>query len=288
MARILVVGGDGAIGSALAAAFARRGDAVVATSRRTGIGAPLLDLAAPAATWPQLSGDVAFLCAAQTRLAECEADPVGSERVNVDAPVDLAGSLHRGGAWVCALSTTAVFDGARPDYAPADAPRPRSRYGEQKVRMERGVLEAADGRACIVRLGKVVSDRTPLFQAWAQSLRAGVAVQAFEDVTLAPVAIESVVDLLLRIADARAAGIVHFTAAGEMTYRDAARELARTVGADLALVTGVPAPTQPRWPRHATLDSRATGATFGVRVPPPEWALRRHRCEPNDDASGAR
>jgi len=273
VSRILIAGGDGVIGSALAQAFVLAGHEVLATTRRAGRTGPhwlRLDFAESPASWPDIEVDAAIVCAAQTSVAACEADPVATRLVNATAPAQLIRRLHARGTFVATLSTTLVFDGARPGHAPNDEVSPLTEYGKQKVELERAALDATRGAACVVRLGKVVSRRVPLFREWADALRSGREVRAYDDVLVSPVPLSAVVALLLRVEAARLGGIYHFTASAELPFEGVARALARilAVSEDLVLPE-----RSGKSAAHALLDSSLTAATYAVEIPPPQDAV---------------
>lgn len=277
MATLLVAGGDGPIGSAVAAQAASAGWKVLSTTRRperAGASRPMLDLASPQAQWPRVDADAVVLCAAQTSVDACEADPAGTRRINVEAPAAFVAPLVARGAFVCLPSTTLVFDGERAGCAPGDPISPRCEYARQKAELETALFALAPGGAAAVRLGKVISLGVPLFAGWVEALRCGRNVRAFGNVPIAPLALDTAAAVLLAAATERASGIFHFTAARDASYADVARALAELLGVPAERVDAVDAPAGMRVPKHAALDSRATALRFGIAVPEPLDALR--------------
>lgn len=279
----LIIGIDGRIGRALAAALVRAGHRVTGTSRRgdrAPAGAVPLDLARlddpPALPAADAAFDVAFLCAAATRQAECRADPEGTARINAAAPVRLARHLRAAGSFVVFLSTSAVFDGTVPA-CPADRPvAPRTAYGRQKAAAEAGLLALGDGVA-VLRLTKVLEPELPLLAGWTAALRRGAPVAPFHDMMLAPIAPSLAVAALEAIAAARAGGIFQVSATRDISYAEAAYHLAGRLGAPAGLVRPVGAgdqgiPAEER-PRHTTLDGSRLAERFGLRAPDPAEAL---------------
>jgi dTDP-4-dehydrorhamnose reductase len=246
MARTLVVGADGLIGAALA----QRGDDVVGLTRRD------LDLSAPPASWPELPAvDVAFLCAAESRLEACERDPEGTRRVNVTATVELARRLRDRGAFIVFLSSNHVFDGREPHRRHDEAVCPVNAYGRQKAEAETRLNEGAT-----LRLTKVLSDDAPLFARWRRALGRGEPIVAFDDMAVAPVELAVVVEALEAIARARVPGVYQLSGARDVTYHDLAVALAASLSAAPELVRresararGLPASFLPR---HTTLAPR--------------------------------
>ncbi len=133
---ILVTGGEGLLGRALAArgalAFGRRSLDVTDERRRDEV------LAAHAP-------EAVIFCAAQTNVDRCATDPL-ARAVNVDAPAAWARVVP---TWF--VSSNFVFSGPGP-HTPAARTAPVNAYGRQKVEAEDAVL-AAGGH--VVRTGWV-------------------------------------------------------------------------------------------------------------------------------------
>ena len=277
--RALVVSVDGVIGAALADGLAARGWAVRATSRRGVPGAAALDLAAlpdpplPPSPWGAPSMETVFLCAAMSRQAACRADPAGAARVNRDAPTQLAQAAAAVGGRAVFLSSSAVFDGARPLRPADDPPCPLNDYGRLKAAAEAGVLHTPGG--AVVRLTKVLHPAAPLFCGWRDALIGGGRIQAFSDLRLAPVALDQVVEALILVATSGQAGVFQISGAMDISYADAARHLARRLGlpadrveAVSAAQAGVPACDRPT---HTSMDASRLAA-LGY-VPPDPFAV---------------
>lgn len=269
--RLLVVGADGIIGSALCAVAARLGAEATGTSRRA---ERMLDTA----HWPldlstepdgwALPGqfDAAVICAAQASIAGCAADPESTRRVNVTHTAALAHRLAGDGAHVILLSTSMVFDGTRAFRRAEEPVCPITEYGRQKAAAEEAVL--ALGRAAtVLRLTKVLPERPPLFAGWLADLRAGRRISPFADLPIAPVALPVVAAVLCRLVAAPQPGIFQVSASRDISYADAARHLAACHGLEPALIepvsslaAGIPAEAKPA---HTTLDMAGLTKAFG-------------------------
>jgi dTDP-4-dehydrorhamnose reductase len=276
---VLVTGAEGKIAQGLLRTLeasdnevwstTRRADAV--TSRRL-----FMDLQDDPERWslPAEPVDVAFLCAAVSSQAQCSSEPERTRCVNVRHTVELAERLAAQGTFVVFISTNLVFDGETP-FAKADDPyRPQTAYGWQKAEAERQLLASLRENVAIVRVGKVVVPGLPLFDGWVEKLRAGQAIAPYRDMVMAPVALSFVVDVLCRVAAVRRSGIVHATAAHDITYAEAAAVIARNIGADESLIESVPCIRSGQFfaPRYATLDSTGLNA-LGLEAPLPACAF---------------
>lgn len=275
--RVLIVGGDSAIGQALGRRLIAAGVAVTATTRRSDRGGLMLDLADNPANWPPLSGfDAAALCAGETSIARCAAAPGPTRLVNVDNMAALGRRLREQGTRLLFLSTSMVFDGRRPFPRADDPVCPVTDYGRQKADTEQSLLGLGGGVA-VLRITKVLIPSLPLFRNWAAALTTGQPVQAFTDLRMAPVRADLTADTLTRMLIDPEDGVFQLSAARDIDYLTAARELARRLAAApelataaLAAAAGVPEAARPR---HAALDPTKLTARYGVGGEPPETAL---------------
>lgn len=279
--RALIIGVDGSIGRALAEALVARADEVVGTTRREasgGAGARVrLDLADPAVGQVRLPQcDVAVICAAMARFADCREKPELARAVNVTAPAALARQVVEAGGHVVLLSTSAVFD-CRTPHMKADAPTsPTSAYGRLKAQAEPAVLASGD-RASVLRLTKVLTPDNALIGGWVAALMTGRAAEAFSDLTISPMRVCDIVSALLAVVDDRGGGIYQASGAGDISYADIARHIARRLGADPALVSetlatrhGIP---EAEVTRFTSLDTSRLGAVAGFAAPRAEDVL---------------
>lgn len=213
--------------------------------------------------------DVGYICAAAASIQDCESDPAGTARLNVEATLTLAAGIKERGARVVLLSSSRVFSGRQPGMTPTAAPDPVTEYGRQKLEVERALLDSGGGH-CVARLTRVIAG-WPLLERWREVLQAGQQIEACDDMAISPVPLETVIQGLIRIAERSTAGILHFSGPHDLSYSDLARELARRIGADDGRVLGRTAaqlgiaPWLPM--RFATLDTRETAKKLGITFP---------------------
>lgn len=271
----IVVGQDGAIGSALYRELARRGVDVAGTSRRSlpAAGATVhLDLSAdPIPGLDALNANIAYLCAAITGFASCNDDPVGTARVNVTSALAVARALMAKGTHVVFLSTSAVFDGSYPFPAEDSPGNPTTEYGRQKLLAEERLLAAAratGGSLAVVRLTKVLSPSQPLVRQFRDALMLGSTVEAFDDLEMSPLSLRYAVTSILELAAGRYTGIFHLSGDAQLSYAEFVRRLARGLSVDPGLVSPVRARdrgiTPAFAPRFAALGMPRTTATSGI------------------------
>ena len=263
--RWLVVGADGLIGAALVAELERRGQPVVGTTRRPGSRHRLLDLAVDPGAWTLPAADIAVLCAAATRISDCEVAPDQSVRVNVAAPLALAQRIWAQGGFVVFLSSSAVFDGVTGVPRPDTPLAPTHAYGRHKAEAEAALLAAAGGRGlAIIRPTKVFAPDTPLLRGWRADLAAGRIIAPHAWRSMAPLHHEVATAGILAIAGEREAGIWHLSGAEDVDYAGFARRWATTCGYPASLI--VPQ-TGPEAAPRARLDMTATTRRFGIIAP---------------------
>jgi dTDP-4-dehydrorhamnose reductase len=270
--RFCVVGADSAIGAALLTRLADGGAPAVGSTRRHISNSsanlfPLDLLDTEHCALPPC--DVLVIAAAMTRLADCRAQPAAAYRANVVAPARLAKLAAASGAFVVFLSTSQVFDGAKPVAKVSDRPTPQSVYGRLKAEAEACMTELGE-QAAVVRLGKTIGLHLQLFQDWRARLAAGRTVHAFDDLMMSPICISKVAFGLEQIGLRRLHGVWHLGGREDMSYFDAARRLADRLGVSQTLVLrgsareqGIPAEERPP---HTVLDTDATAEAIGLTI----------------------
>lgn len=273
--RVLVVGADGLLGTAVAARLETAGTAVIRTSRRGSPGSIPLDLAALPVQWSPPSGmAAAVLCASITSTDECRARPDDCRRVNVDGTCELGRRLTDAGARIVFLSTNMVFDGSTA-FTPATATRcPRTAYGRMKAEAEERLLALGEGTT-VVRLTKVIGRSLPVIDRWRNSLARGEPIRPLTDLVIAPVPLDLAATVIAAAAREPLGPILQVSARADVSYADVAARLARRWGAPLDLVrpasvTEVGLAIE-HLPPHTTLDASIVRDRLGIEPPDP-WA----------------
>jgi dTDP-4-dehydrorhamnose reductase len=275
---VLIVGGDGLIGRALAEQLHAKNIDVAVTSRRnTTADYPVIpqDLAASLRKAELPNASCIVIAAAETSIARCEANPATTAVVNSEAPRQLARWAKDGGARILLLSTSAVLDGTRAMAAEDEPTRPVSAYGRQKAAAENAVVSAG---GAVLRLGKVLHPKQATLAGWRRDLISGRAIAPFSDLVMAPVSLGLAVSAIAKLIAARdAAGIFQITANRELSYMEAAYHFAAALGVPRNLV--VPTTSEQAGlslaskPKHATLSDARLRAATGLTAPWPEEAI---------------
>lgn len=177
--------------------------------------------------------DVVVICAAVTKFADCRGDNPEVRRINVDAPARIAGYYSSLGARVILLSTSAVFNGEAPYEKAGKLPNSTSGYGKLKAAAEKAVL-AVGTNIAVLRLSKILTSDNGLFYNWAGSLREGQKIKAFSDQFIAPITLPWAIRAILAVIDDNENGIYQFSANGDISYFEAALQLAVYLNIDTA------------------------------------------------------
>ncbi len=141
--------------------------------------------------------------AAITDLDYCEKYPDDSQRINLNAAIDLAALCSDLDVPFIFTSADLVFDGAGAPYNEDDPPTPINVFGEHRALAEEGIL-AAYADAVIARLPLLIGyaslGRESFFHKLVSSLRNEQEVTLFGDAVRTPVSAETAARGLLQIA----------------------------------------------------------------------------------------
>lgn len=269
----LVVGAHSLIGSAISDRLRNDNWFVSSTARpgRCEYGMLPLDLGGAEDEWPDLPvTDSCLIAAAVTSLPECRRNPEESRRVNVTGTVSLARRLLSRGTQVIFLSTNLVFDGSRAERQPDEAVSPVTMYGQQKAEAE-AALARLDGEVAIIRLTKVLSPKALLMRQWREDLRNAISINPFHDKVLAPISIDWLADLIIKVMEGRAKGVLHASGNEDLTYAYVARSLACALDVEPSLVNPIPhadrdIPPEDA-PPHTTLAMEKTCSRIEITAP---------------------
>ena len=222
--RFLVIGGNSTIGRALTIQLSKSGIPYNSTTRRWDNDTAVMFDLTESQSLPTrfLSRDtVVVMCAGITGVSACKADSEGTEKINVEAPLDVAKISARCGAEFILLSTSLVFNGETPYQKNIDLKRPASIYGHQKSRAEDRILRAVP-TARVLRLGKVVSGDNSLFQTWVFNLKRGREIYASHQKKFAPISSAKAAEAIIRVGIEGKSGIFQLTASKDISYFEAA------------------------------------------------------------------
>ncbi|WP_435066118.1 dTDP-4-dehydrorhamnose reductase [Halobaculum sp. EA56] len=246
---VLVVGGNGLLGSSVVAAAVDRSHSVSMTyhSRPPEFDLPsfeldLRDEAGLRDVIRTVDPDLVVNCAAMTDVDGCESASEEAHAVNADAPERIAELSSDLDFRFVHYSTDYVFDGQQRDRYGEDAePNPIQVYGESKLAGERAVVEA-DPTALVPRLSFVYGCRGDTgalagFPAWVDGeLAAGNRIPLFTDQWITPSRAGDIAGATFDLVDREASGLVHLASRSCVTPYEFGQQFAELRGHDRELI----------------------------------------------------
>ena len=286
--RVLVTGAGGQVGSDLVTALS--GHEVIAWARAD------LDVGDDGACMRTILAarpEVVIHAAAYTDVDGCELHPDRAWRDNVLGSRNVARAAREAGAFLIAISSDYVFDGAASEPYDEDVPvAPLGAYGRSKADGEGEALEANPDATAIVRSSWIYGRVGKNFVKTMLGLAAErEVVEVVDDQTGSPTWSADLARALVWLASARRAGTYHVTNAGSTTWFGFAREIFAAVGYDPERVRptttaalGRPAPR----PAYSVLGARRWRLAGLPPLPPWRDALRAALPEIFPELSGPR
>jgi dTDP-4-dehydrorhamnose reductase len=276
--RVLLTGAGGQVGSAVT----RRSPADATVVAMDSATLDITDEPAVRAAVGAARPDLILNAAGYTAVDQAEVEPERAFLVNRDGPANLAAAARANGARIIHLSTDFVFDGARGEPYPPEAPcRPINVYGASKRAGEEAVQALAGDAALVVRTSWVYAARGNNFVlTMLRLLREQPEVRVVTDQVGSPTWAVSLADALWRAARrADLSGIHHWADAGVASWYDlavATQEesvalglLSRSVPIHAISSRDLPRPA--KRPPFAVLDTSLTTHALGAR--PAHWRV---------------
>ncbi len=271
MARVLVTGAGGMLGSAVAATAMAAGHDVGARERSR------LDITDPGAVDEELAAepwDVVVNCAAWTDVDGAEENEEQATLVNGEGPANLARACAANGIRLVHVSTDYVFAGDKDGpYLESDPTGPRSAYGRSKLAGEEAVT-ASGAEHAIVRTSWLYGAGGTNFVD--TMLRLGTerdSVSVVDDQRGRPTWTGDLAPALVACATASPTGLFHAAGEGSCTWFGLARTALELAGSECVVepttTENFPRPA-PR-PANSVLDSERGGEA--VRLGPWEDGL---------------
>jgi dTDP-4-dehydrorhamnose reductase len=279
--RILLLGKDGQVGSALQAGLALRGQ-LLAHNRTT---SDLANIAQLRGVIRATQPSIIVNAAAYTAVDKAEQDEEVCFKINAIAPGVIAEEAATLGSWLIHYSTDYVFDGAKDmPYLEDDQPRPLNVYGRSKLAGDRAILAA--GNHTILRVAWVYGLAGNSFAKTILRLASERdELLIVNDQFGAPTSAEMVAEITACIIDrhftkdtADQYGVFHVAPKGRVSWHGFALELIREAERQdqkLRIREGgvIPIasneyPTAAVRPRNSSLDTGKLRRTFQLDLPP--------------------
>lgn len=288
MSRILLLGGNGQVGTELRRSLAGLGELVVATREGSGATetADLDDPASLGALVDRLRPGIVVNAAAHTAVDRAESESERAFRINAGAPATLAAACARHDAVLVHYSTDYVFDGgsARP-YLEDDATAPQGVYGASKLAGEQAI-RASGCRHLLFRTAWVYAAHghnflRTMLRAGAERNELRVVADQVGTPTPAALIADTTAQILRR--EPAQSGLWHLTATGQTTWHGFAEAIfagavARGLLARAPKVVPIRTadyPTPAARPAYSVLDTGALQRDFGIELPDWRAALGR-------------
>lgn len=217
-------------------------------------------------------------CSAICALGHCEKAPKRAFAVNVEGTQNLINAAKEIGARLVFLSTDLVFDGKNPPYSEEAIPSPLSIYGKTKALAEERVL-GADLESLIARVAitfgpSVQGNKGP--SDWILSrLAKGQPVTLYEDEFRSPLSSDTLIPLLLKLAQSSLTGILHVAGSERVSRYELGCRLLETLGLPQSLLTPgsrLQAPWPPR-PHDLSFDCGKLVRFLGHGLPTLDQSL---------------
>jgi dTDP-4-dehydrorhamnose reductase len=291
---ILQFGRTGQLAREMLARAPARGCEIQALSRSD---IDLADAGAVANAVRDASADLVLNAAAYTAVDRAESEPDLAMAINAAAPAAMAKACAKRGLPLIHLSTDYVFDGAKAGAWREDDPRaPTCAYGRSKAEGEAAV-EAAGGRAVILRTSWVFSAHGSNFVKTMLALaKARPELRVVADQRGRPTAAGDLADAILAIAPRlvagapEASGVFHFAGEGTTSWAGFAEAIFELAGDPKPKVIPIPTadyPTPARRPLNSELDCGRIERVFGLRPRPWRDGLAEALHELAPERSGA-
>jgi dTDP-4-dehydrorhamnose reductase len=254
-APVLIAGGNGTLGQALAAACRHRGIAHVALGRDQ---LNLLDDASVAGALDRFRPWLVINAAGWVRVDDAEDEEAACNAINAGGAARLATACGARDIQSMHLSSDLVFAGRHGHaFVESDRSAPLNAYGRSKAAAEDAVA-ALPGRHLMVRTAAFFSpfDRYNFAIQTCDALARGDVVQAAGTYVVTPTYVPDLCDAMLDLAIDGEQGLWHLTNAEACSWADFARRLAQACGFDSASVVAFEG-ADPAWraarPLHAPL-----------------------------------
>jgi dTDP-4-dehydrorhamnose reductase len=264
LARWLITGAGGMVGTDLREALALRDEPVAALTKND---LDITDSRCVSAVVADARPDVIVNCAAYTKVDQAESEESAASASNGSAVEFLAQAANEAGALLVQISTDFVFDGAkRTPYEPDDATNPRSAYGRSKLLGETAARHA--GKHLILRTSWLFGVHGPNFvEAILRQVRLGNTLRVVNDQRGRPTYTPHLASAILHLVAADARGVVHYADAEECTWYDFACAIAP--GVKIVPVETEEFPRPAARPAYSVLSTESYERLTGVT--PASW-----------------
>lgn len=281
MARLLVTGGSGMLGSYVASQAVSNGwETIVTYSSHVpnlpsceAVSLNITDPAAVSETIERLRPDAIIHTAAMAKPNDCEERKLDAFQTNVLGTYNLARGADEVSAHFVQVSTDLVFSGEKSPLSTDEPLSPPNYYGLTKAAAEAAV-EVMSSSHAIIRTSVIYGPRKFSYldsfsDKVVESLRSGREMKAYADQTRPAVPAWNLADVLLEVAERRLSGTFHVVCPEPSTRLQFAKRIAREFGLDESLLTPIymdEVPSVARRPKMLVLDIISTQRILHTRI----------------------
>lgn len=186
----------------------------------------------------EIKPEVILHCAAMANVDDCEKRPQDAQQVNAELPGEIAAAAKKHAIKMIQISTDAVFDGQKGNYAEAEEPNPLSVYARTKREGEIAVL-SANPQALVARVnfyGWSISGTRSLAEFFVNNLAEGKEVNGFTDILFCPMMVLDLAATLVEAVEKDLSGLFHMVGPESMSKYQFGVAIARQFGFDESLV----------------------------------------------------
>lgn len=229
---ILIVGGDGMIGSKMYDFFSSQNYNVYKTTRRNkkvSDNTFFLDFKdIDKLNVKNINFDYIVFCAAETSIKFCEENVEESYLINV-ASIKLITAKFSKSNFVF-LSSNSVFGDCT--YIPKiqTIKNPNTIYGLHKHKIEQFFISKYPQKSIILRMTKVIDQNFYLFHEWLSAHKNKKIVSPFDDYYFAPLYVDDVVYAVKELIDFKKIGLHHLSPDKQISYYDSLQFLFKKAG----------------------------------------------------------
>lgn len=231
--KVLVTGGGGQLGLALAEHLPERGHEAVSLARAD---LDITDARAVGRTLDQHDPGMVVNAAAFTNVDLCEQEIEAAYAVNAAGPRNLARECAERGTWLVHVSTNYVFDGEQERaYEPFDTPRPVSAYGRTKLAGEEHVMRLTN-RWTVVRTAGVYGRGNNFVRTMVRVAAERDQLKVKNDEYVSPTNAGDLAEGITGLVEGGGYGLYHLTNAGSCSWYEFTREIFDLAGIGTDLV----------------------------------------------------
>lgn len=228
----------------------------------------------------RLKPDYVINAAAYTAVDQAETETDVAMAINADAPAVMADWVAATNGNLIHISTDFIFDGKRTSpYLPDDEPSPLGSYGRSKLIGEQQIADNAGNNSMIIRTAWLYSEHGRNFvKTMLQLMQTREQLSVVSDQRGCPTYVEGLARTIWQVIveEKFAAGVYHWTDAGEITWYDFACEIesqALALGilespTPISAIATTDYPTPAARPAYSVLDSSRLIALTGTQNKP--------------------